>query len=201
MKGLKIENIRDPKWIGKKIIVGELSVSPDKLVFVGNGQICTENRFGTLSLWPIDCYDWHEWIEPEEEKKPKFPFKVGDFVKSKNLEDGQCFEIIKIYPDEDIRIICLSEGVEIGSSFKSPILYHELKNNSENYTLCQPPKKKKTYSMALLKFKEYETPRPFELLGPYSSKEDIPTKSYDVLQFPAVTKNGIVLQFEVDDDS
>lgn len=75
MKGLKIENIRDPKWIGKKIIVGELSVSPDKLVFVGNGQICTENRFKSLSLWPIDCYDWYEWIE--------FPFKVGDRIRRK----------------------------------------------------------------------------------------------------------------------
>lgn len=200
MKGPKIENIRDPKWVGKKIVMGEFSVSPDKLIFVGNGQICTQNRFNTLSLWPIDCYDWHEWIEPEEEKKPEFPFKVGDRIRNKEWRDVQCqyIELINIsesgfafstYPEPDHYFKWCSEAIRI-----------DIQKDPSNWEIYTPPKKKKTYSMALLKFKEYET-RPFELLGPYSSKEDISTKNYDVLQFPAVTKDGTVLELEVDDDS
>jgi len=90
MKGPKIENIRDPKWIGKKIILSDFAASPVKLILVGKGQFCTENCFGALSLWPIEIYEFHEWIEPEEEKKPKFSFKFGDSIRGKEWSDVQC---------------------------------------------------------------------------------------------------------------
>jgi len=48
MKGPKIENIRDPKWIGKKIILSDFAASPVKLILVGKGQFCTETCFGRI---------------------------------------------------------------------------------------------------------------------------------------------------------
>ncbi len=195
MKGPKIENIRDPKWVGKKIIVEELNTSPDKLVFVGDGQICTEDDFKSLSLWRIDCYDWYEWIEFPKEKKPEFPFKIGDRIRRKNWSHDD-FIIVQSISEYYI-YGCNGNGTS-GHMFDYPKVIDI--PNSE-WELYIPPKKKKTYSMALLKFKEYETSRPFEFLGPFSSKEDVPTDSYEIIQFPAVTKDGTVLEFEVDDDS
>lgn len=204
MKGPKIENIRDPKWVGKKIVMGEFSVSPDKLIFVKNGQICTQNRFNTLSLWPIDCYDWHEWhewIEPEEEKKPEFPFKVGDKIRNKEWRDVQCqyIELIDIsesgfafstYPEPDHYFKWCSEAIRIDIQ-KDP-------SNWETYT---PPKKKKTVALALVSFSGES---PILRYATYPNCQEAKRKlgeNYEVVQFPAVTKNGTVLEFEVDDDS
>lgn len=192
MKGPKIENIRDPKWIGKKIIVGELSVSPDKLVFVGNGQICTENRFKSLSLWPIDCYDWYEWIE--------FPFKVGDKIRNRTWLENTVDYIelvninkdkfeISIYPDPDHCFRRCPGAIRIDI----------LKNTSE-WEIYMPLKKKKTVAFALVKNSK-DSFRLSELAYVDGSENsEIIKRHRDTIQFPAVTKDGTVLEFEVDDD-
>lgn len=185
MKGLKIENIRDPKWIGKKIIVGELSVSPDKLVFVGNGQICTENRFKSLSLWPIDCYDWYEWIE--------FPFKVGDRIRRKWWFYGHFITVKNI-----------SEKYIYGSDEVNGYTREYLKVLDNSYEseweLYISPKKKKTVAFALVKNSK-DSFRLSELAYVDGSENsEIIKRHRDTIQFPAVTKDGTVLEFEVDDD-
>lgn len=205
MKGPKIENIRDPKWVGKKIVMGEFSVSPDKLIFVGNGQICTQNRFDTLSLWPIDCYDWHEWIEPEEEKKPEFPFKVGDRIRNKEWRDVQCqyIELINIsesgfafstYPEPDHYFKWCSEAIRI-----------DIQKDRSNWEIYTPPKKKKTVAFALIDREGGPCLSYFTYKTQEELKEVIGEK---ILQFPAVTsanvytcKDETVLELEVDDDS
>jgi len=193
MKGLKIENIRDPKWIGKKIIVGELSVSPDKLVFVGNGQICTENRFKSLSLWPIDCYDWYEWIE--------FPFKVGDKIVKKSWFRWVDESL------EYIKLINISEdNFEIGTypnlnhyyANHPNLIREDILENTSEWELYIPPKKKKTVAFGLVR---YNNGTSFSNYA-YETQEELKdVVGLNILQFPAVTKDGTVLEFEVDDDS
>lgn len=205
MKGPKIENIRDPKWVGKKIVMGEFSVSPDKLIFVGNGQICTQNRFNTLSLWPIDCYDWHEWIEPEEEKKPEFPFKVGDKLVKKTWQDGD-LEYLKLFDiSENNFEIATYPRLDHYYTYCPDAIREDILKNPRDWETYTPPKKKKTVAFALIDREGGPCLSYFTYKTQEELKEVIGEK---ILQFPAVTsanvytcKDETVLELEVDDDS
>lgn len=140
MKGPKIENIRDPKWVGKKVMwTSDLENNPCHLKYVGSRYIIITDKFGEeCAVSCIKPNGFFEWIEPEEEKKPEFPYKE--------------------------------------------------------------PKKKKTVAYAIIK-RAGHPPR----LSDYLSESKINIKNFEldstkILQFPAVTKNGTVLEFEVDDE-
>jgi len=200
MKGPKIEDIRDPKWIGKKVTQSNYSFGEGRYFEIkgrNESVIFGVNfKYGEDLGWQSYSKNdyWYEWIESEEEKKPEFPFKIGDRIRRKNWSHDD-FIIVQSISEYYI-YGCNGNGTS-GHMFDYPKVIDI--PNSE-WELYIPPKKKKTYSMALLKFKEYETSRPFEFLGPFSSKEDVPTDSYEIIQFPAVTKDGTVLEFEVDDE-
>jgi len=103
MKGPKIENLRDPKWLGKQIMKSYcLGAKSEwrKVLHQGIDKFFYVNNIGNESS---DCYDakeyesdfdWYEWIE--EEKKTKFPFKVGDKIRRKDWNNKNNYVKIQL---------------------------------------------------------------------------------------------------------
>lgn len=77
MKGPKIENLRDPKWLGKKVIKSYVELCWVKVLHQGQDEFVYINHTGFESLHPYnpqECqedFDWHEWIEEENPKDPE----------------------------------------------------------------------------------------------------------------------------------
>ena len=106
MKGPKIEDLRDPKWLGKKIIKSSDEDEWMKVLYQGTHEcfvVDNRNMEGNapykFHYWDAhNPFDWHEWIEPTKklEKPLKFPFNVGDKIKYKTFTKNIYAEILKI---------------------------------------------------------------------------------------------------------